>query len=352
MWCEEADVTAMVGQVHRSDQGDHCAVTGSSGAICRCYVGMISASCCNVAHSWRLQLRGSSSGARRHTLLTTGTRGSRMGRVGCMVHPGTGLGTRVEALAAVPRGLLIGGAWREAADGSRFGVDDPATAHAVAFVADATGEDARQALGCAVAAAGPWSGTAPRARSDFLRRAFEALVSRSEDFARVITTEMGKPLAEARAEVAYAAEYLRWYAEEAARTTGRTGSAPEGISDIVVTSRPVGPCYLITPWNFPLAMATRKIAPALAAGCTVVLKPPDLTPLTALLFGQLLLDAGLPDGVVNIVTTTRPAEVTEALLGCANSASPGRLPSDASCRRRPRRGCCGCPWNWAATRRS
>jgi succinate-semialdehyde dehydrogenase/glutarate-semialdehyde dehydrogenase len=294
-------------------------VTATEWAIQQPDIGTVSASCCNIAHSARLWLRCSPVSALTHTVRRSETRGEWMGRIGCMAHPVTGLGTltprSVEAFAAVPRGLLVGGAWCEAADGSRFGVEDPATEQIGAYVADATGEDARRALSCAVATAGPWSRTSSRARGDLLGSAFDALVARTDDFALVITTEMGKPLGEARAEVAYAADYLRWYAEEAVRTTGRACPAPEGTSDIVVTSHPVGPCYLITPWNFPLAMATRKIAPALAAGCTVVLKPADLTPLTALLFGQLLLDVGLPAGVVNILPTTRPAEVTEALLG-------------------------------------
>jgi succinate-semialdehyde dehydrogenase / glutarate-semialdehyde dehydrogenase len=255
-----------------------------------------------------------------HTVAKTEAR-EWMGRVGCMAHPVTDLDTEtsrsVGTLAMVPCGLLLGGAWRDAADGSRFNVEDPATDQIVASVADATDEDARRALGCAAAAAGLWASTAPRTRSELLRRVFDPLMACESDFAELITTEMGKPLSEARAEVGYAAEYLRWYAEEAVRTTGRVGLGPEGSTDIVVTSRPVGPSYLITPWNFPLAMATRKIAPALAAGCTVVLKPADLTPLTVLSFGQLLLDVGLPAGVVNIVPTTRPAQVTEALLGDA-----------------------------------
>jgi len=210
--------------------------------------------------------------------------------------------------------LLIGGRSCDAADGTRFNVEDPATERVLATVANAGAVDASLALDAAVDAGAQWAATPSRARSELLRRAFDLLVLRTDDFARSITAEMGKPLVDARAEVGYAADFLRWFAEEAVRIPGRFTPAPDGTTQIVVTGRPVGPCYLVTPWNFPLAMATRKLAPALAAGCTVVLKPAELTPLTSLLFAELLVEVGLPPGVVNVVTTTRPAEVSAALL--------------------------------------
>src|SRR6185312_8161890 len=149
-----------------------------------------------------------------------------------------------------------------------------------------------------------WAKTAPRLRAEILRRAFELVTERAEDFALTMTLEMGKPLAESRGEVAYGAEFLRWFSEEAPRISGRYSTAPDGANRLMVVKRPVGPCLFITPWNFPLAMATRKIAPAIAAGCTMVLKPAALTPLTALLLTQTLEEAGLPAGVLNVIPTT------------------------------------------------
>ena len=184
----------------------------------------------------------------------------------------------------------------------------------IASVADAGAEDAVRALDSAVDSARDWAAASPRTRSDVLRRAFDSLTARKAEFAGLITAEMGKPLADAGAEVTYAAEYLRWFAEEAVRASGRFTVAQEGSIQILVTSHPVGPSYLVTPWNFPLAMATRKIAPALAAGCTAVLKPAEATPLTSLLFGELLADAGLPAGVLSVIPSSRPAEVSKALL--------------------------------------
>ena len=159
-----------------------------------------------------------------------------------------------------------------------------------------------------------WAATAPRARAEILRRAFDLVQERREDLALLMTMEMGKPLAEARGEVGYGGEFLRWFSEEAVRIAGRYGLNPEGTGRMVVSQRPVGPCFFITPWNFPFAMATRKIAPALAAGCTVVIKPPELTPLTTLFFTQLLADAGVPAGVVNVVTTTTSGEVSAPII--------------------------------------
>jgi succinate-semialdehyde dehydrogenase/glutarate-semialdehyde dehydrogenase len=217
-------------------------------------------------------------------------------------------------LASVPTGLYIGGEWVPASDGALFPVMDPATGSELLRIADATPADGILALDAASAAASAWAATAPRTRGEILRRAFDLLQERADEFALLMTLEMGKPLAEARGEVTYGGEFLRWFSEEAVRISGRFGSNPEGTGTIIVSQRPVGPSLLITPWNFPLAMATRKIAPALAAGCTVVVKPAELTPLTTLLFAQLLADAGVPAGVVNVVTTTRAREVSAPII--------------------------------------
>jgi len=221
---------------------------------------------------------------------------------------------RRRVLDAVPTGLFIGGSWGPAGDGGTFDVHDPATGEVLVSVADATPEDGLRALDAAVAAQAAWAATAPRERSEVLRRAFDLLRERADDLALLMTLEMGKPLAESRGEVAYGGEFVRWFSEEAVRVTGRYGTNPEGTGRTTVLHRPVGPCLLITPWNFPLAMATRKIAPALAAGCTVVVKPAEQTPLTTLAFTAILAEAGLPDGVVQIVPTTRAADVTGPLI--------------------------------------
>ncbi|WP_026545031.1 NAD-dependent succinate-semialdehyde dehydrogenase [Arthrobacter sp. 35/47] len=219
-----------------------------------------------------------------------------------------------ELLSSVPTGLLIGGEWRDAANGKTFDVEDPATGKTLLTIADASPEDGKAALDAAVAAQDEWARTAPRERGEILRRAFELVTERADDFALLMTMEMGKPLAEARGEVTYGAEFLRWFSEEAVRMSGRYSTAPDGKSRILVNKKPVGPCLLITPWNFPLAMATRKIAPAVAAGCTMVLKPANLTPLTSLLFAKVLEEAGLPKGVLNIVSTTSAGDVTGPLI--------------------------------------
>ena len=217
-------------------------------------------------------------------------------------------------LDAVPDGLLIGGRWRPAASGKTLDVQDPATGAVIKTVADAGVADGAAALDAAVAAGPGWARTAPRARAEVLRRAFDLLQSRRDEVALLMTLEMGKPLAESQAEVTYGGEFLRWFSEEAVRITGRSGTNPEGTGRMLVSQHPVGPCYLITPWNFPLAMATRKIAPALAAGCTVVVKPADLTPLTTSYVVGLLQEVGLPAGVVNVVTTSSAAELSEPLI--------------------------------------
>ncbi|WP_236968175.1 NAD-dependent succinate-semialdehyde dehydrogenase [Microbacterium aurantiacum] len=217
-------------------------------------------------------------------------------------------------LADVPDGLFIGGEWRAASEDKQLRVFDPATGRVVKTIADASPEDGKAAMDAAVEAFPAWSKTPARERAEILRRAFDLLQERKEDFALLMTIEMGKPLAEARGEVGYGGEFLRWFSEETARVQGRYGANPEGTGRMIVSQHPVGPCFLITPWNFPLAMATRKIAPALAAGCTVVIKPAELTPLTTLYFAKLLQDAGVPDGVVNVFTTSTSGAVSEPII--------------------------------------
>jgi len=218
-----------------------------------------------------------------------------------------------ELLARVPDGLYINGTWQQGG-GEAIEVTDPATGVVLKRIANADAADGIRALDAAVAAAESWAATAPRARAEILRRAFDLMQERRDDFALLMTMEMGKPLAEASGEVTYGSEFLRWFSEEAVRISGRFGLNPEGTGTMVVSQHPVGPCLLITPWNFPLAMATRKIAPALAAGCTVVVKPAELTPLTTLFFVQLLEDAGVPAGVVNVITTSTSAAVAGPII--------------------------------------
>ena len=213
----------------------------------------------------------------------------------------------------VPTDLLIGGTWVTGDNGS-FPVHNPSCGQILAHVADASVEQGIEALDAACDARTSWAATSARERADILNRAYTLMTQRTEVIARLMTLEMGKPLDQSRGEVAYAANYLRWYAEEAARNFGRTAVAPESGLQITTMRRPVGPCLLITPWNFPLAMAARKVAPALAAGCTVVLKPASLTPLSSLYFASLMREAGLPDGVLNVVTTSRTGEVVSALM--------------------------------------
>ena len=219
-----------------------------------------------------------------------------------------------ELLDSVQAGLGIGGTWEPATSGATFEVRDPATGEVIKSIADATVEDAVRALDAAVAAQDSWANTPARERSNILRRAFDLLMERKEDFALLVSMEMGKPIAEARGEVNYGGEFLRWFSEEAVRVQGDYRQNPEGTGNMLVSHLPVGPCYFITPWNFPLAMATRKIAPALAAGCTVVIKPAALTPLTTIFFAQLLEEAGLPAGVVNVVATSKSSAQSSALL--------------------------------------
>src|SRR5579875_45282 len=236
-------------------------------------------------------------------------------RPGALSEVGPTLADEQRALAAAPKELLVGGEWRPARGGLRFDVQDPATEQVVAEVADASPDDAVEALRAASEAQASWAATAPRRRSDILRRAYELMAARSGDLSLLMTIEMGKPLPESEAEVAYAAEFFRWFSEQAVRVGGDYRVAPGGANRILLMRQPVGPCLLVTPWNFPAAMAARKLAPALAAGCTAVLKPAEQTPLSSLAIAQILLEAGLPPGVVNVVTTSRPAELSRALLG-------------------------------------
>ena len=219
-----------------------------------------------------------------------------------------------ELLDRVESGLGIGGKWEASTSGATFDVTDPATGEVIKTIADATVEDAVRALDAAVEAQEEWGNTPTRVRSNILRRAFDLLMERKEEFALLMAMEMGKPIAEARGEVVYGGEFLRWFSEEAVRVQGDYRQNPEGTGNMVVSHIPVGPCYFITPWNFPLAMATRKIAPALAAGCTSVIKPAALTPLTTIFFVQLLEEAGLPAGVVNVVPTSKSSAQSSALL--------------------------------------
>lgn len=220
----------------------------------------------------------------------------------------------VDVLADIPAGNLVGGDRVPGPNGRTIDVENPATGGILTQVADGDVEDMRRALDAAVCAQSSWAVTAPRERAEILRRAFDEVTRRADDFARLITLEMGKPLVEAVGEVRYGADFLRWFSEEAVRTDGRWSTAPDGSSRIVTMKAPVGPTLMITPWNFPLAMATRKIAPAIAAGCTMVLKPSELTPLTSLLLADVLQRAGLPPGVLNVVITSDAPAAAAAIL--------------------------------------
>jgi succinate-semialdehyde dehydrogenase/glutarate-semialdehyde dehydrogenase len=217
-------------------------------------------------------------------------------------------------LDMVPKGIYINGKWQDASDGKTLDVIDPATGKVLATIADASAADGMAAMDAADKAQAEWAKTAPRYRAELLRSAFEKVAAMADDFALLMSLEMGKPVAEAKGEVAYGNEFIRWFSEEAVRVTGRYGTAPDGKNRIMVLKRPVGPSLFITPWNFPLAMATRKIGPAIAAGCTMILKPAALTPLTSLLFAKVLEDVGLPAGVLNVVQTSRPGDVTGPII--------------------------------------
>lgn len=232
-----------------------------------------------------------------------------------------GTGTQAEgeslterALTAAPTQLFIGGKWSDAASGKAFDVHNPASGEVLTRVADATPQDGIAALDAAAGAQLEWAATPPRVRSELLRAVFDRVIELRDEFATLMTLEMGKPLSESYAEVTYGAEFLRWFSEEAVRINGRYTSSPEGNLRILTVKRPVGPALFITPWNFPLAMATRKIAPALAAGCTTILKPATLTPLTSLAFVRVCEEVGVPAGVVNVVPTSEARELTGPLI--------------------------------------
>ena len=217
-------------------------------------------------------------------------------------------------LDLVPTQLYINGQWRSASDGATLDVFDPATGKLLKTISDASFEDGQLAIQAAHEAQQSWAKTAPRVRAELLRAAFERVTAMSDDFAILMSLEMGKPFAEAKGEVAYGAEFLRWFSEEAPRINGRYQTAPDGKNRLMVLKKPVGPALLITPWNFPLAMATRKIGPAIAAGCTSILKPAALTPLTSLLFTKVLEEVGVPAGVVNLIQTTKAGAVTGPII--------------------------------------
>ncbi|HET9257791.1 MAG TPA: NAD-dependent succinate-semialdehyde dehydrogenase [Pseudonocardiaceae bacterium] len=215
---------------------------------------------------------------------------------------------------AVPADLFINGRWRPGSGGRTFDVEDPSTGTVLRAIADADAEDGLAALDAAAAAQAGWARHPPRERGEILRRAYELMMRRQEDLALLMTLEMGKPLTESRAEIAYAAEFFRWFGEEAVRIGGGFATAPSGSGRVLVMRQPVGPALLITPWNFPAAMGTRKIGPAVAAGCTMVLKPASLTPLSMLALTSILAECGLPDGVLNVLPTSRSAQLMEPLI--------------------------------------
>jgi succinate-semialdehyde dehydrogenase/glutarate-semialdehyde dehydrogenase len=217
-------------------------------------------------------------------------------------------------LDRVPKGVFVGGEWSTATAGATFAVEDPATGEVLCEVADATPADAVAALDAAHETQSSWAATPPRQRGEILRRTYELMTERADDLALLMTLEMGKPVAESKAEVTYAAEFLRWFAEEAVRIAGRWSANPSGDGRLLTMRQPVGPCLLITPWNFPTAMGTRKIGPAIAAGCTMVVKPAQLTPLSMLMLADVLREAGLPDGVLNVVPTAKAGDVTGPLF--------------------------------------
>jgi succinate-semialdehyde dehydrogenase / glutarate-semialdehyde dehydrogenase len=222
--------------------------------------------------------------------------------------------TEQAVLAGVPKDLFIGGDWRPASAGGTLAVEDPSTGETLVEVADGQVDDALAALAAAADAQGEWALHPPRERGEILRRAYDAIVAQSDRLALLMTLEMGKALAESKAEIAYAAEFFRWFSEEAVRIHGRYMVNTTGKGRILTMRQPVGPCVFVTPWNFPMAMGTRKIAPALAAGCTIVVKPAQQTPLSMLALAKILQDAGLPAGVLNVITAKHSGAVIEPLL--------------------------------------
>ena len=219
-----------------------------------------------------------------------------------------------QVIAQVEKKLFIGGTWKDAASGATFGVEDPSTREELCRVADANDVDGLAALATAHWTQPSWAQVAPRERGEILRRSHELLMERQEELGTLMTLEMGKPLAEAKGEIAYAAEFFRWFSEEAVRVEGSFATAPNGEARFLLMKQPVGPSLFITPWNFPMAMGTRKIGPAIAAGCTMILKPAQQTPLSALALAGILNEAGLPEGVLSVLPTTNAGGLTEPLL--------------------------------------
>jgi succinate-semialdehyde dehydrogenase / glutarate-semialdehyde dehydrogenase len=217
-------------------------------------------------------------------------------------------------LDAVNKGLFIGGEWRDSSSGATLNIEDPSTGEALCAVADGTVEDATAALDAACAVQSSWAATPPRDRGEILRRTFELMNERADDLALLMTLEMGKPLAESKGEIVYASEFIRWFSEQAVRIDGRYAVNPNGSGRLLTMKAPIGPCLLITPWNFPTAMGTRKIGPAIAAGCTVVVKPAQQTPLSMFALAAIMKEAGLPDGVLNVVTSSNAGKVTGPLF--------------------------------------
>ena len=219
-----------------------------------------------------------------------------------------------KVIDAVPKQLFIGGEWRDASGGGTFAVEDPSTGETICEIADGGAEDAKAALDAAAAAQPEWAATPPNERGRILWKAFEQLAERTDELATLMTLEMGKAVAESKAEITYAAEFFRWFSGEALRIDGNYKNAGNGLSRVLIMRQPVGPCFFITPWNFPTAMGTRKIGPAIAAGCTMVWKPAKLTPLSALALADLLAECGLPDGVLNVVVGESSGGIAEPVI--------------------------------------
>jgi succinate-semialdehyde dehydrogenase/glutarate-semialdehyde dehydrogenase len=218
-------------------------------------------------------------------------------------------------LAEVPTQLLIGGKWQDSSSGEKFAVEDPSTGEPLVEIADGTPDDAKAAMDAAADAQAEWAASEPNLRSEILHRAFEALNDQADELAVLMTLEMGKAVAESKAEISYSAEFFRWFAGEALRVDGNYKVAGNAASRVLIMRQPVGPCYFITPWNFPMAMGTRKMGPAIAAGCTMVAKPAQITPLSMLKLAEILGECGLPDGVLNIVTSSKSSDVSKPLIG-------------------------------------
>src|SRR3954454_2605018 len=215
---------------------------------------------------------------------------------------------------AAPTKLFIAGEWRDAGGGETLAVEDPSTGETLVEVADATADDAKAALDACVAVQEEWAAHPPRERGEILRRVFEAMSARADELALLMPLEMGKPLAESKAEITYAAEFLRWFSEQSVRIEGRFATAPNGVGRLITMKQPVGPCYAITPWNFPAAMGTRKIGPAVAAGCTMIIKPAQQTPLSMLALAKILEEAGLPEGVLSVLTSSSSSDVSKPII--------------------------------------